>query len=126
MKTPSEVDVVKMSTRWSLTHFTLGCWILLSLSACHPSSLHQPVTPTALRVTMGDLHRSGGVPHGWQFTLPPGNPAAGRQAFIDFGCFNCHTVMREQFPAPSGELNNAGPDLTGMGRHHPASYFAES
>ena len=74
------------------------------------------------RVTMSELHESGGVPKGWMFTPPPGDPARGRQVFARLGCFRCHTVQGEGFPAPSG----AGPDLTGMGEHHPAGYLAES
>ncbi len=74
------------------------------------------------RVTMDELHAGGGVPEGWRFRLPAGDPAQGRQVFARLECFACHTVAGEDFPTPSG----AGPDLTDMGAHHPAAYLAES
>jgi mono/diheme cytochrome c family protein len=33
--------------------------------------------------------------------LPPGDPAAGKQAFVDLGCYNCHDVAGGGVPAPS-------------------------
>src|SRR5262249_34366437 len=36
------------------------------------------------------------------------------------------TIQGEQFPQTSHEPGKSGPDLTGMGAHHPAEYFAES
>jgi len=71
---------------------------------------------------MAALHASGGVPPGWRFTPPPGDPAAGRTLFAALGCPACHAVRGESFAAPTGP----GPELTGMGSHHPAGYFAES
>jgi putative copper export protein len=78
--------------------------------------------PGPVRITMSELHESGGVPKGWLFTPPPGDPARGRRVFARLECYRCHAVQGEDFPAPSG----AGPDLTGMGEHHPAGYLAES
>jgi mono/diheme cytochrome c family protein len=88
-----------------------------SLSPAHPQA---PIT-----ITMEELHRMGGVPPGWQFRFPEGDPAAGRAAFAKFECYQCHTIRGEAFPqtTPTG---NSGPELTGMGGHHPAEYFAES
>ena len=77
-----------------------------------------------LRVKMEDLHMLGGVPAGWQLTPPPGDPAAGRQVFVDYGCPSCHRIDGETFSAGTGP--QVGPDLTGMGAHHPAGYFAEA
>jgi mono/diheme cytochrome c family protein len=74
---------------------------------------------------MEELHRGGGVPAGWKFTLPEGNAARGRKVFADFECYKCHAVAGEGFPAAT-DPKNAGPELTGMGAHHPAEYFAES
>jgi hypothetical protein len=90
-----------------------------------------PATPGALatpgtRITMDALHAAGGVPPGWRFTLPPGDPAAGRQAYVDLKCYACHQIKGEQFPLKPGEVAVAGPDLTGMGRHHPTEYLVES
>ena len=78
------------------------------------------------RITMDAIHAAGGVPPGWRFTLPPGDPAAGRQAFVDLKCYACHAIKGEQFPLRPGEVATAGPDLTGMGQHHPTEYLVES
>jgi mono/diheme cytochrome c family protein len=75
---------------------------------------------------MEELHRSGGVPAGWKFALPGGDPAKGRQVFADLECYTCHAVQGENFPAAGGDAKNVGPELTGMGGQHPGEYFAES
>lgn len=92
--------------------------------AGHGAAPAAPGTPP--RITMDALHAAGGVPPGWRFTLPPGNPAAGRQAYVDLKCYACHAIKGEQFPLKPGEAAAAGPDLTGMGRHHPTEYLVES
>ncbi len=106
-------------------HYLTFVAMLVALGACRPQRID--VRESAVRpISMMELHRVGGVPVGWRFTVPPGDAAAGRQAFIDFGCQSCHTVEGEHFPStPAGE-SGAGPDLAGMGSHHPAAYFAES
>jgi len=76
----------------------------------------------SVRISMAALHQAGGVPPGWRFTVPPGDVQAGRRTFADAGCPSCHRVAGEAFPPPTGP----GPELTGMGRHHPADYFVES
>ncbi len=82
---------------------------------------------TGIRITMEQLHALGGVPRGWKFSLPPGDPAAGKKVFVELECFKCHAIKGEQFPAmPAKQTDDVGPDLTGMGGHHPAEYFAES
>jgi len=83
-------------------------------------------TTPGTRITMDALHAAGGVPPGWRFTLPPGDPAAGRQVYVDLKCYACHQIKGEQFPLKPGETAVAGPDLTGMGRHHPTEYLVES
>jgi cbb3-type cytochrome oxidase cytochrome c subunit len=76
---------------------------------------------------MEQLHTLGGIPSGWRFTLPVGDPAEGRRVFIELECFKCHAVKGESFSAaPAKQAVEVGPDLTGMGGHHPAEYFAES
>src|SRR5205823_1003007 len=78
-----------------------------------------------VRISMDALHQQGGVPLGWQMMPAPGDPGAGRQTFVDFGCHSCHRVAGESFSAvdTGGQL---GPELTGMGSHHPPAYFAEA
>jgi mono/diheme cytochrome c family protein len=78
------------------------------------------------RVSMEELHRAGGVPRGWKFTVPPGDSVKGRQVFADLECYKCHVIKGELLPAPSSDPKNTGPELTGMGSEHPAEYFAES
>src|SRR5438034_2320988 len=85
-----------------------------------------PVSPGLRRFTMEELHRSGSVPSGWKSTLPASDPAKGRRAFADLECYTCHAIQGERFPASGGDAKSVGPELTGMGSHHPAEYFAES
>lgn len=73
---------------------------------------------------MDSLHQQGGVPLAWQPTLPPGNAEAGRTAFVDLGCPACHRVAGKAFSAATAD--SRGPELTGMGSHHPPAYFAEA
>jgi mono/diheme cytochrome c family protein len=75
---------------------------------------------------MEALHASGGVPKGWKFLMPPGDVAKGREVFVTMECFACHEVKGENFPQTSKRGHEPGPELTGMGSHHPAEYFAES
>jgi mono/diheme cytochrome c family protein len=78
------------------------------------------------RVTMEELHRTGGVPRGWKFSVPAGDAARGRQLFADLECYRCHTVAGERFPESGRDPREVGPPLTGVGAHHPAEYIAES
>src|SRR2546425_2181169 len=80
----------------------------------------------ARKVTMEELHQTGGVPRGWKFALPVGDPAKGRQVFAELECSKCHAIQGESFPKTGGDAKNVGPELTGMGGQHPAEYFAES
>jgi len=66
-----------------------------------------------------------GAPPGWQFTLPKGDPARGREAFVKFECYACHEVRGEMFPAPT-EKGKVGPELSMMGPLHEPDYFVES
>lgn len=79
-----------------------------------------------VRVSMQALHDAGGVPPGWQLALQPGDVQGGRQLFFEQGCHACHVVQGANLPAvPPAQMRN-GPELTGMGKHHPAGYFLES
>jgi mono/diheme cytochrome c family protein len=82
--------------------------------------------PAPIRTTMAALHASGGVPKGWKFLMPLGDAAKGREVFVTMECFACHEVKGEDFPKTSKRGQEPGPELTGMGSHHPAEYFAES
>ncbi len=84
----------------------------------------------ALRVsrptTMDALHQAGGVPPGWMFNPAAGDPAAGARQFNRLGCRSCHVVDDGSAAAAASGERRPGPDLTGMGEHHPPGYFAES
>jgi hypothetical protein len=75
---------------------------------------------------MDALHRNGGVPPGWRFAFPPGDAKAGRDAFAKLECYKCHAVKGAGFPEVPAKADEIGPELTGMGAHHPTEYFAES
>jgi mono/diheme cytochrome c family protein len=79
-----------------------------------------------IRISMEELHAHGGVPPGWQFSMPAGNPINGRAVFEKFECFQCHTVQGEVFAGSPPQASTPGPALTGMGSHHPDAYLAES
>jgi hypothetical protein len=82
--------------------------------------------PGPKRVTMEELHRGGGVPPGWRFAWPAGDAAKGREVFAKLECYQCHEIKGEKFPAVTPDPARRGPELSGMGGHHPAEYFAES
>ena len=94
--------------------------------AMSPATVTTQGTAAPRKVTMEELHRQGGVPRGWKFALPAGDPVKGRQLFADLECYKCHAIQGESFPPGGGDARNVGPDLTGMGGMHPAEYFAES
>jgi copper resistance protein D len=77
--------------------------------------------PGPFRVTMEELHERGGVPKDWVFVPPEGDAARGREIFVRLGCPACHRVSPEE---PAG--SRPGPDLIGVGQHHPTAYIFES
>ena len=79
-----------------------------------------------IRITMEELHRSGGIPPGWRFRLIKGDPEAGRGVFVKMECFACHEVAGEKFPTRDAKPTDVGPDLTGMGDMHPMEILFES
>lgn len=108
------------------------CWLATLVAAgCQKDSHRAPRTAfletvnTPVRVTMADLHMTGGVPRNWVFALPKGDPVMGRELFQELGCPSCHTVAGEDF-VNTRKPDEGGPDLSGMGSHHPEVYFVES
>jgi Cu/Ag efflux protein CusF len=95
-----------------------GCllYIVLAFSAISSSLAAEKRQPSEL-----EMHH----PKGWQFTMPKGDAAKGREAFEKFACYVCHEVRGEKFPAaaPGSVL---GPELSQMGPLHPLEYFTES
>src|SRR5207249_6558042 len=94
--------------------------------AMSPATVTTQGAAAPRKVTMEELHRQGGVPRGWKFALPAGDPVNGRQLFADLECYKCQASQGASFPPGGGDARNVGPDLTGMGGMHPAEYFAES
>jgi len=103
-----------------------GCTAILGESTpkSHEMHISHAAEPAAgpTRMTMQELHAAGGVPQGWRFTPPEGDPAKGREIFVRLECYACHAVAGEKFPRPS----QVGPSLSDVGRHHPAGYLMES
>jgi len=107
--------------------------LLVAVLACGEST-KKPTSPAArprtsprsVRITMDALHQLGGVPSGWQLTPLPGDAEAGRRLFQEVGCSSCHKVAGEPSGESSGSQTGPGPELTGMGNHHPPAYFLEA
>ena len=125
-----------MSHRWTSVSGAM-CILALALAwglHAHSEGEHSHATgsvshdhPNApIKITAEELHRLGGVPPGWQFRFPDGDRTAGRAVFAKLECYQCHTIQGEAFPQTSASAGNIGPELTGMGGHHPVEYFAES
>ena len=93
-----------------------------------PAHLSAPAGKSAepIRITMEELHRSGGTPPGWKFRIIEGDPEAGREVFVKMECFACHKVAGEKFPKRDAKPTDVGPDLTGMGSMHPIEILFES
>jgi mono/diheme cytochrome c family protein len=110
--------------------FGLGVAALVAVASWAWAQGHEhgkaPSAPHPIRITMEDLHKQGGTPKRWKFLVPPGDATRGREVFVGLECFACHEVKGEQFPQASKTPPGSGPDLSGMGIHHPAEYFAES
>lgn len=119
-----------MSRLWTRL---IGCLVLaLALAAVDARAQHAghgalaPDAAAPRTYTMAELHRSGGVPRGWKFMLPAGDPARGRALYRELECYQCHAIKGESFPPAGDDAKNVGPELTGMGGRHPAEYLAES
>lgn len=105
--------------------FALYLSAIRAQTPSHTGGQAQP-SKRPIRITMEAVHRSGGVPPGWQFTVPEGDPAAGREVFVLMQCYACHTISGEQFPPVKPAERAPAPELTGVGALHPASYLAEA
>ena len=105
----------------------LGLGLAVAQHAGHGTGTGPAPAPAAKPpkpITMEELHRGGGVPPGWKFRMPPGDPKTGREIFAKLECNKCHEA-RPDFPKTGG-AGDVGPELTGMGGHHPVEYFAQS
>jgi mono/diheme cytochrome c family protein len=110
---------------WGVAVVVLLMTVLWRREGAPPTAVVQRQRPQpGVRLSMNALHQQGGVPLGWQPTLPPGDRDAGRRTFEDLGCATCHRITGESFAPSAGE--QLGPDLAGMGTHHPPAYFAEA
>jgi len=107
--------------RMLLVVLLLGCG---ASPDAEDASIDEPLSPP-VRLSMAALHAAGGVPEGWRLEPPKGSVERGRAAFERYGCHSCHVVQDESFFGGATD-ERAGPELTGMGRHHPPGYFVES
>ena len=75
---------------------------------------------------IGHQHMEHGTPPGWTFTLPEGDPAVGRQLFVEAECYKCHEVKGEALPGVAPDEKGIGPELSQMAGMHSVEFFAES
>jgi len=94
---------------------------ILSGSVLLPSCSKEQKQPEA-----GGAMAEHGMAASWKFTLPQGDPAAGRKVFIEAECYKCHEVKGETFPAVAVGEKGVGPELSQMAGMHPVEFFAES
>jgi hypothetical protein len=107
----------------ALAIFWCTAMLVESTPARHAGhAAHAAASEGPRRVTMAELHASGGIPPGWLFSPPLGDALRGREVFARLGCAACHRVGGGSPAASSG----VGPDLTDAGEHHPAGYLLES
>jgi len=112
---------------------SIVCGLACLVAACgggdgparDPSATYGEPQRPPVRMTMAALHASGGTPPGWELHPATGDPARGRQVFEAQGCASCHRIQGETFIGGATD-ERPGPDLTGMGAHHPAAYFLEA
>lgn len=65
------------------------------------------------------------LPKGWKFSLPAGNAAAGKTAFRELQCYECHRVPGQDLP-PARTAGGVGPDLVPAYSKLPREFLAES
>jgi hypothetical protein len=65
------------------------------------------------------------LPKGWTFTMPAGDPEAGKAAFEKMECYSCHKVPSADFPKVRSS-GGVGPELDAAYSKLPAAFLAES
>ncbi len=81
---------------WAIV--TVALLAALTSSRSRSSTASDVVRPRGepgVHLSMSALHEQGGVPLGWQLTMPRGDAAAGRATFDALGCPSCHRVAGE-------------------------------
>ena len=106
-----------MNRQWMLAYgIALAAGLLLV--ACSKEQMSKEVTPHA--------RQEQGLPPGWKFTLPQGDPVEGRKVFIAMECYKCHEIEGENFSRVAEAERGVGPELSQMAGMHPVEFFAES
>lgn len=77
------------------------------------------------RVQAGDKPQHPQLPKGWKFTMPAGDPEAGKAAFEKMQCYSCHKVPGADLPQERSS-GGVGPDLVAAYSTLPAGFLAES
>jgi cytochrome c2 len=65
------------------------------------------------------------LPKGWKFTMPAGDPEAGKAAFEKMQCYSCHKVPTVDLPKTRSS-GGVGPNLGAGYSKLPAAFLAES
>ncbi|HVO23763.1 MAG TPA: cytochrome c [Candidatus Margulisiibacteriota bacterium] len=65
------------------------------------------------------------LPQGWKFTMPEGDPEAGKAAFQKMECYSCHRVPNADLPKERSS-GGIGPDLVAGYSKLPAAFLADS
>ena len=73
----------------------------------------------------GDKPRGAQLPKGWKFTMPTGDPEAGKAAFEKMECYSCHNVPGAGFPKERSS-GGIGPVLGTDYSKLPGGFLAES
>ena len=100
--------------------------ILILLTILSGSVLLASCSKEQKQPEAGGAMAEHGMAASWKFTLPQGDPAAGRKVFIEAECYKCHEVKGETFPAVAVGEKGVGPELSQMAGMHPVEFFAES
>ena len=94
-------------------------WVLVGLVVSWGLFLRPAV------LSAGESAGSPKLPSGWKFTLPAGDPVAGRAAFEKMECYSCHKVPGSDLPAERSS-GGVGPDLGPAYGKLPREFLAES
>jgi uncharacterized protein involved in high-affinity Fe2+ transport/mono/diheme cytochrome c family protein len=117
---------MNQTTRLLAAALGVSAALALSVAGLAHENHDEAAPKEPIRITAEELHKHGGVPPGWKFTVPPGDAGKGGEVFAKLECHKCHEVKGKRFPHVGRQPGDTGPELTGVGSHHPAEYLAQS
>src|SRR5438132_13705821 len=59
-----------------------------------------------------------GMTSDWKFTLPQGDPAAGRKLFVEVECYKYHEIKNEKLPTLTKKKKKIRQNITQKQRKH--------